>query len=270
MVRAALEHGETVAASLRSGKFRIVSAFNHKTPLGEKRGYLSAIVYLAPDTVAGGKTMCPHSTAACREGCLFTAGRGQTPRVMNARIRRTQWFQSDPHGFMEQLIEELSMIQDAATHNGLTMAVRLNGTSDVLWERQTIKRQDGSSYSIFDLFPNARFYDFSRTPNEHRKVSENWSLTFSLADDPLEFAVTHLKAARNVAAVVPEADKHAGTDWFALGDTEVKVIDGDADDLRFLDPHPALILLKPKGRLRRGSPMVRHNLINDLIAAGRT
>lgn len=257
-------HLDTVAGKLR-GAFRYITVLNEKTPKGEARGYLQAIVYLAPHTLGGGKNLCPHSTAACRAGCLYTAGRGRTPRVEQARLRRTALYLNDREAFMDELIGELVQVQAAADKHGMHLAIRLNGTSDILWEREMV---DGRT--LFDLFPRARWFDYTRTPAVHRRVPEAWHLTFSLADDPISYAIDHLLARRNVAAVVPEHEKACAPEWFALGAATVHVVDGETDDLRFLDPSPALVLLKPKGRLLQGrSPMVHEGLILKLIKAAK-
>lgn len=257
----------SVAAKLRNGSgLELLSPFNEKTPKGEAEGFLTALMYLAPHTLAGGKTVCPHSTAACRAGCLYTAGRGLTPRVQNARLRRTRWFLEDRDGFMDQLVGELVVMERMAKAHGLKLAIRLNGTSDILWEREVLN-EAGST--VFDLFPEATFYDYTRTPAAHRKVPANWKLTFSLADDPLSAALEHLRAGRSVAAVAPDAEKEWVGGWIELGDQVVTVIDGDEHDLRFLDPAPALVLLKPKGALRRGGPMIHENLFQRLRTAAR-
>jgi hypothetical protein len=271
-----LKHGATVAASLRSDAYRLLSPFNDKTPRGEARGYLTAILYLAPAEEAGGKTMCPHSTAACRAACLYTAGRGAFQKTKDARLRRTRFFLQDRANFLDALAGELSTMQHVADRAGLKLAIRLNGTSDVLWERETL--DDGRS--LFDIFDRATFYDFTRCPPQHRKVPENWRLTYSLADDHILHAVSHLQAGRSVAAVVPEHVKARAPDWFALGETTVHVVDGDVDDLRFLDPTPSLVLLKPKGALLNGgrfngallgdNPMVRERLLFDLTNMARS
>lgn len=260
-----LKHGETVAARLRSRGYQLVTTYNEKTPKGEAEGYLQGIVYLAPHTLGGGKNLCPHSTPACRAGCLYTAGRGQTPRVDNARRHRTAWFNGDRDAFLDTLVGELVDLQAQADKHGLQLAIRLNGTSDVLWEREQL---DG--VTLFDLFPRARIFDYTRTPAEHRRVPANWHLTFSLADDPIEHAVQHLRAGRSVAAVVPADEIAAAPDWFALGERTIYAVHGDEHDLRFLDPPGALVLLKPKGALTRGdNPMVRRGLIRDLIQLGK-
>lgn len=260
-------HGlDTVAAKFRNGGgLELLSPFNEKTPKGEEEGFLTAMMYLAPHTLGGGKTLCPFSTAACREGCLYSAGRGTTPRVEQARLRRTRWYLEDRDGFFDQLVGELFTMQEGADAHGLKLAIRLNGTSDILWERELL--DEGKT--LFDLFPRATFYDYTRTPAEHRRVPENWRLTFSLADDPLEKALAHFREGRSVAAVVPDAEREWLGGWIEVGEHVVTVVDGDEHDLRFLDPAPALVLLKPKGRLRRGGPMVHPDLFQRLRRMAR-
>lgn len=255
-----LKHRDTVAARLRFDKFlRLLSPYNEKTPKGEKHGYLQAILYLSPHTLVSPKTLCPHSTEACRAGCLYTAGRGQTPRVDNARRVRTEDYVENRTEFIRELAAELRHMQRIADDNDMRLAIRLNGTSDIRWELEKL-----GAFTLFDLLPEARFFDYTRTPIHHRPVPDNWHLTWSLADAPLREAVHHLLNGQSVAAVVPKGDVPQGLTTIALRDRVVPVIDGDEHDLRFLDPPGALVLLKPKGVLRRGGPMVRPNLIHDL------
>ena len=62
---------------------------NGKTPKGEKQGYLTAIMYLAPARLSGYQ-MCPFAhLAQCEEPCLNTAGRGKFDSTQKARIRKT-------------------------------------------------------------------------------------------------------------------------------------------------------------------------------------
>jgi hypothetical protein len=258
-------HIDSVAATLRTGQLQLLSPLNEKSPKGEAQGYLTAMLYLAPHTLAGGKSVCPHSTEDCREGCLFHAGRGQTARVANARIRRTQMYLEVRERFMRLLVEDLNVMQHTADANGMTLAIRLNGTSDIGFEREEL---DG--LTVFDRFPRARFYDYTNWPHQHRRVPGNWHLTYSLADKTAAEGVAHLLAGRNIAAVMPDHDRAEAPGWFMLGDTVIDVVDGEEHDLRFLDPSPALVMLKPKGRLRgEGSAMVRHNLVWNLRNAAK-
>ena len=258
-------HLDTAAARLR--QLKMLSPFNEKTPKGEALGYLTAILYLAPHTLGGGATLCPHSTEACRAACLYSAGRGRTPRVERARLRRTGLWLNDRDRFFDELVGDLVHVQRVARSEGLVMAIRLNGTSDILWERETL---DGKT--LFDLFPDAVFYDYTRVPLRHRHVPPNWRLTYSLADAPIRTGLEYLRSGRNIAVVVPEAvqERLAGT-WVSISDdATAEFINGDEHDLRFLDPSPAIVLLRPKGRARRGGAMVRPTIFQDLIQARRT
>lgn len=257
------KHLDTVSATFRS--LKILSPLNEKGVKAETQGYLQAMLYMAPHTLAGGKTVCPHSTPACREGCLYTAGRGKTPRVQGARLRRTRMFLADREAFLLALIDELDRMQRGAWLNGLKLAIRLNGTSDIRWELEALHGQ-----TIFERFPHATFFDYTRIPAWHRETPANWRLTHSLADQDAGYALAHLAMGRNVAAIVPDEDRLSAPSWFALGSTAVMTVDGEKHDLRFLDPTPALILLKPKGRLAMAayrSPMVHRGLIKDILAA---
>jgi hypothetical protein len=166
----------TVAASLR-WELKILSPLNHKSVKGEAQGYLQAMLYLSPATEAGGKTLCPHSTPACREGCLAHAGRNSMPKAVGARLRRTLAYLNDREQFMRDLVAELRIMQRAADDAGMTLAVHLNGTTDIRWEEERI-----GAYTVFDLFDRARFADYTRFPPQHRHVPPNWHLTYSLAD----------------------------------------------------------------------------------------
>jgi hypothetical protein len=54
---------------------KILSTGNPKLMKGEKKGYLSFVLHLAPADVSG-KEVCPKRTAGCTAACLNTAGRG--------------------------------------------------------------------------------------------------------------------------------------------------------------------------------------------------
>lgn len=259
-----LKHGDTLAARMRGAhSVQLLSPFNDKTPKGEGLGWLTAMLYLAPHTLGGPKTLCPHSTEGCRAACLYAAGRGSFQKTKTARLRRTALWHADRRAFMARLVDDLIYMTDRAEAEGMRVAVRLNGTSDILWEREPVGQLE---HTLLTLFPQVQFYDYTRTPIEHRRLAPNYRLTYSLADDPLERAVAYLRAGQSVAAVVPEEEKAAHESWFVLRDQMVTVIDGDLHDLRFLDPDPALVLLRPKGAAGLATPLIQANLIPRLRA----
>ena len=61
---------------------------------GNKLGYRTAILYLAPANMSG-DNVCPMAKlAACAEACLNTSGRGAMTGVQMSRLRKTLfWLQ---------------------------------------------------------------------------------------------------------------------------------------------------------------------------------
>ena len=62
-----------------------------KMAKGEKYGYKTAILHLAPFDLSI-KNVCPKASKECAAACLNTSGRGQMVSVQNARIKKTNYF----------------------------------------------------------------------------------------------------------------------------------------------------------------------------------
>ena len=208
---------------------KLLSTANPKIQKGAKLGYLSFILHLAPATLSGKET-CPKRTAGCTAACLNTAGRGgmfkkgeNTNMIQQARIRKTKMFFEARDAFMEQLEKDINLGIKQAKKLGLTPVFRLNGTSDLAWEKYTLK---GSDKNVFEMFDNVQFYDYTKVLG--RKVSHlpNYHLTFSAADGNDADVAKAVSAGMNVAAV-----------FDALPETYMgkSVINADEHDLRFLD-----------------------------------
>ena len=106
---------------------------NAKTVKGEKLGYMTGILYLAPSDLSTYQ-VCAKASAGCREACLYTAGRGAMSNVQKARIAKTRFFFEDRHAFMAQLVVEIKALIKKARKAGMIPVVRLNGTSDIPWK----------------------------------------------------------------------------------------------------------------------------------------
>ena len=222
----------------------LLTVGNPKLMKGEKKGYLSFVLHFAPADLSG-KEVCPKRTAGCTAACLTTAGRGgimqkgeTTNIIQQARLRRTKEFFADRQAFLNQLTVDIIKAKTSAEKKGLIPVFRLNGTSDIAWEKYEV----ANSKNIFQMFPDVQFYDYTKVNN--RKVSHigNYHLTFSKADGNDMDVRIALQAGMNVAAVfrdVPET---------YLGRT---VINGDETDLRFLDPKGVIVGLKAKGRAKK-------------------
>lgn len=218
---------------------KLLSTGNPKLMKGEKKGYLSFVLHLAPADVSG-KEVCPKRTAGCTSACLNTAGRGgmfkkgeTTNVIQQARIRKTKMFFEQREEFMAALEADIKLGIKQAEKKGLIPAFRLNGTSDLAWEK----------YGIIQKFPDVQFYDYTKVLG--RKVSDikNYHLTFSNADGNINDVLAAKQAGLNIAVVFKKElpEKHLG--W--------TVINGDDTDLRFLDEKKVIVGLVAKGKAKK-------------------
>lgn len=214
---------------------------NAKTVKGQKKGYVTGIMYLAPANLSGYE-VCPMRSKGCTEACLNTAGRGRFSKTKEARLRRTKMFFEDRANFMLLLEREIKSVIRRAEKKGMIPAIRLNGTSDIPWESIPFVSADGKTYSsMMARFPSLQFYDY--TKRHIRKPTKNYHLTYSLAEDNDERAKLALKSKMNVAVVFDgKPPKRFWHRW---------VIDGDETDLRFLDKKVRIVALKAKGKARK-------------------
>lgn len=215
---------------------KLLGTGNPKTLKGQKQGYMTYILHLAPSTASGYQT-CPGATAECARLCLNTSGRGRMASIQNARIRKTRWFFEDRAGFMAQLVKDIQAGIRKADRDGYIPVFRLNGTSDIRWESVKV----GDHRNIFEMFPNVQFYDYTKLANR-RNIPANYHLTFSRSvDSPLIGEA--FDNGMNVAVVFSTAKKDSlPVEWKGT-----RVVDGDETDLRFLDPTRAVVGLRAKG-----------------------
>ena len=237
---------------------------NAKTVKGQKQGYMTAILYLAPWKLSGYQ-VCPMAEiAGCVGDCLNTAGRGgmapldaetvevdghvvRLNSVQRARIARTRFFFEDRYGFMTQLQTEISAARKKATKLGLTLVVRLNGTSDIRWEDVCMSYD--SSATILDVFSDLQFYDYTKIANRRISHIPNYHLTFSYSDRK-DFFKYFLEAQKNYGLGMNYAVVFKSKS-LPKSFTGFPVIDGDSTDLRFLDPKGVVVGLYAKGRAKK-------------------
>jgi len=222
----------------------LLSTANPKIQKGTKLGYLSFILHLAPADLSGHNT-CPKATAGCKAACLNTAGRGgmfrkgeNTNVIQKARIRKTLSFFADREQFMRDLAKDIRKGIKQATKLGLTPVFRLNGTSDLSFEKYEVE----GAKNIFALFPTVQFYDYTKVLG--RKVADiaNYHLTFSAADGNDADVNKAIAQGMNVTVVfdkIPAEYKGKA------------VFNADETDLRFLDPKGVVLGLKAKGRAKK-------------------
>lgn len=224
---------------------RLLTKNNFKTLKGEKFGYFTYILYMSPFTDnSQGVNLCPHASKGCAKACLFTSGfGGMYQKVADGRRNKTEWFLQDRTSFLQQLDKEITAIERRVT-NVERVCIRLNGTSDIRYEK--LKIRDGKN--IFELHPDIQFYDYTKNPKRFEiELPANYHLTFSRSETNEATGLRLLDKGISVAMVfktVPETYKG------------YRVINGDENDLRFLDPKGVVIGLKYKKSTGKGGELV--------------
>jgi hypothetical protein len=219
-----------------------------KTRKGSNAGYLTGILYLAPANEASPKVnVCPHASEGCKAVCLYSAGRGKMDSVVKARVAKTLRFLENPKEFVELLAIDIQKIINKASKVGMTPAIRLNGTSDLPWEKLGGKL----GVALMNRFPSVAFYDYTKNPNRaiayaEGKMPANYHLTFSKSECNDEAVAKVIEAGGNVAAVF--STKKA--DELPMWHEDIPVVDGDKTDLRFNDPKGVFVGLRAKGDAR--------------------
>ncbi len=247
-----------------------------KTIKNKKFGYLTGVQYMMPHKGSGITNLCKYASDGCIEACLNTAGRGSfDPNIAIARKKRTILFTYHKEYYFNRLIKEIESLVRKADREGLIPNIRLNGTSDIPWERVKV---DGEN-NIFELFPNIEFYDYTKYPYIYRQdvfLKKNYHLTYSFSEKTVKEEMhSNLDNGRDVAVVFDickrnykskcftkctcPLPKYATFDEIVYKSSDVHtVIDGDVHDLRFRDfknnknwQKGAIIGLRAKGRARK-------------------
>ena len=242
---------------------------NAKTVKGQKKGYMTAVLYLLPYTSSGLTNLCPFAKeAGCWETCLNTAGRGGIGKrefapggialpdntIQRARYNRTELWVKDRTAFFQQLYKEISAFRKKADRKGLIPVVRLNGTSDIQWERE----RDWGGMTVFERFPDLQFYDYTKIPKRlGTLLPSNYYLCLSYSAKSGKYARACWELARqaddpaSLVLVAKDEETKRRLMRFYEYNLGYPVVDGDEHDLRFTDPEGAFVFLKAKGSAKK-------------------
>lgn len=213
----------------------LLSTNNAKTIKGEKLGYITYILYMAPYTAnSKGINVCSHASKGCAEACLVGSGfGGMYTNVMEGRKNKTEYFLSNRVEFLNQLKNEIEATIRKNKDKAI-VTIRLNGTSDLPYEKYKVFE----GKNIFEMFPDVQFYDYTKNYLRFDKVlPKNYHLTFSRSETNDSKSLELLKRGFNVAMVFDRLPTtHKG----------FEVVNGDLDDLRFLDKKNVVVGLKYK------------------------
>jgi len=232
-------------------------------------GFLAAGMHLAPWTQSG-RNVCAFASKLCRKFCITWSGPGGIGLakygmndVQHARIARTNLFFNNPERFWEIFHYEMGRFLNKARKLKLLPVFRPNITSDILWE----KHKTGSSRkskSMFEEYPLVQFMDYTAIPLHLRKGRpDNYHLTFSLKEDNHDEAHDVMrKGLANVAVVFEKLPygkrRRSHNVQGTMSDLPKEwsgypVIDGDVNDLRFLDKPGHIVALRAKGNRIKGN-----------------
>jgi hypothetical protein len=228
---------------------------NAKTVKGEDLGYLTAIRYLAPageSIAAGGANVCPNA-GECAKVCLYTAGRGAFGQVKAARIRKTLWRLRDRKGHLDAASSEIAAAVARAARTGKTLAVRMNGTSDL----------SADSVDLARKHPHVQFYDYTKNVGVMKaylrgELPTNYHLTLSYDPSTVDMG----KVGECVAVAVENGTTFGVAVCFNTRRGQdlphvwkgAEVLDGDTHDLRFLDKASGawfIVGLRAKGAAKK-------------------
>lgn len=225
---------------------KLLNSGNAKTIKGEKLGWITFGLHLAPFNLSG-KNVCAHASAGCAAACLNTAGRGAMSNVQNSRIAKTQKFFADRKAFTWQLAKEIGNAVKLASKKGMKPCFRLNLTSDLPWENIKVESH-GKKLSLLEMYPDVQFYDYTKSfPRMvaylKGEMPSNYHLTFSRSECNDVKVSMIAKMGGNIAAVFRNE--------FPKSWNDLDVVNGDETDLRFLDGKNKIVGLLQKGLAKK-------------------
>ncbi len=233
---------------------------NAKTVKGNKKGFKTAILYMAPANMSGVNLCAKAFIADCIKACLFTAGRGAMTSVAMSRLRKALFFLQFQAEALAMIMEELARFEAKAQREGWTLLVRLNGTTDIRWE----------NYGIIQAFPDVQFYDYTKIANR-RNIPSNYDLTFSYSGVAAyaPFVRMAVNAGQRIAVVF--RNRETVESMIANGETfmGLTLVDGDDTDIRHIEPQGVVVALyaKGKGKLDDTGFVVDHAPVEYALAA---
>lgn len=215
---------------------------NTKLRKSQAIGYRLVSLSLAPADSSGTGNVCPSATNGCRAVCVgeHTGLATIFKSIMEARIRRTDFFHSRQSEFLAQIRDELRHEQAIAERHGEQLIARLNTFSDIVWEAK--------QFEIPQQFPEALFYDYTKLHSRVGRQPVNYVLCASWDEIPRhQVACIDILENGKGTVAVPFANvgKYASRMAYRQelprmhrlpgASRAYSVLDGDANDVRSFD-----------------------------------
>jgi len=203
---------------------------------GKKLNIFTGILYLKPaDSIATNTICAAAELAGCKAGCLESSGQLGMKTGDNAKIKRTICYLLEPQRFERELKREI--LKHHIKH-GDSLAIRLNGTSDIDFSR------------LIASMPQIQFYDYTKIYYHVKNNKlDNYDLTYSGSANnarTIKQTARAIKAGKRVVIALNTAETKG--EWkrpTKLGN--IPLIDMDETDVRFKDASNSVGTLKRKG-----------------------
>lgn len=246
-------------------KNRIYSVDSAKAVKAQEYGYLNAIHYMAPASIAGVGNLCPKASPACLAACLgwYSGHAGMVKTdldrnsVRQSRIDKARRFMKERPAYLWDMALATALAYKKAKKAKLKLCARANGSTDISYEglglyideRQARilskhcgrKIKAGQYASLFHLFSFVQWVDYTKNAARlYRALPSNYCLTLSYSGTNQAECLKALGAGHNVAVVFGDG---LPSHWNGF-----PVINGDSHDLRHLDPKGVVVGLSPKGK----------------------
>jgi len=219
----------------------LLSANSKLRKLPGRAGRYRAIGLALAPAAYSGKELCAWRTTACTMACNgFWSGMNVTVSTRLALIGRAILFNYFRPFFVAKLRKELESFAKLCRRSHVRPAVRLNVSSDVVYERVLPE--------IFRDFPDICFLDYTKALPKHRHtLPSNYQLCHSFNERTTTADVAAIVAAgRNVVIAFDSAYAPSRGLWGALPKTvrftddsgrdfTLNVVNGDRHDLRLAD-----------------------------------
>ena len=243
----------------------LLSANSKLKKLPGKAGRYRAIgLALAPANFSG-RELCPWRTSGCSAACNgFWSGMNVTSSTRAALIGRALLWHGHRELFREKLLKELRNFRALCCRSGVIPAVRLNVSSDIVWERQFPE--------LFTEFPDIRYYDYTKALPRHRPtLPKNYQISHSFGERTTTADIADIVASgRNVVIAFDSAYAPQRQLWGALPSAvqfsddngrhlKLQVVNGDRHDIRIpeLDGRGVVIGLHGKSGRKRVDDAVK-------------